>query len=350
MRPGSAGGRADGVGPSRPRPGDKSVAGGRRELGPAPSTPGEKWALAALALLLGVTILWWAFALWPVDGDAAPVLERARAVCFGTDPATGLPDATGWALLLGQPLLMGSFLLLVWGQAVRTALARLAGGGRGRAVLASAATVVLLGITLAGWRVTTAMAGSPAWMAEDALDDAVAAAVRPRLDREAPALELVSHRGEEFSLDQLRGGPVLLTFAYGHCVTICPLVVRNALEASVQSDEDPAVVVVTLDPWRDTPSRLPGVAERWDLTGEDHWLLGGEPDRVGAVLDAWGVPRTRDERTGEITHPALTFVLDSHGLIAFASRGSVESLVGLLERVNADPGTPPRSARPPSGP
>ena len=48
---------------------------------------------------------------------------------------------------------------------------------------------------------------------------------------------------------RFRGRPVLVTFAYAHCDTICPLVVGDVLAAQRQlTDRSPAVVVVTLDP------------------------------------------------------------------------------------------------------
>jgi protein SCO1 len=223
--------------------------------------------------------------------------------------------------------------MVVWGGTVRRALGRLARRDGGRVALAGAVTLVLVGLTLTGVRVSSATAAAPSWDAPGALDESVAASVRPRLDQPAPVLELVSHRGGTFSLEDLAGRPALVTFAYGHCATICPLVVRNALEAARSSDRNPAVVVVTLDPWRDTPSRLPGIAEGWELDGDGRWLLGGDPETVEAALDAWNVARDRDLRTGEITHPALTYVLDEEGRIAFASRGATETLVALLERL-----------------
>ena len=55
-------------------------------------------------------------------------------------------------------------------------------------------------------------------------------------------------------------------------------------------------------------------------------------DDVDRVLDAWGVARRRDDRTGDVVHPPLFFVLDAGGRIAYASTGGVEALVELLGR------------------
>ena len=66
-------------------------------------------------------------------------------------------------------------------------------------------------------------------------------------------------------------------------------------------------MVVTLDPWRDTPARLHHLATHWDVA-EDGFLLSGEVDAVNRVLDDWNVARQRDLQTGDVTHPPLVYV------------------------------------------
>ena len=55
---------------------------------------------------------------------------------------------------------------------------------------------------------------------------------------------------------------------------------------------------------------------------------------VEAALDAWEVPRRRNERTGEVTHPSLVYVIDEEGRIAYASTGGVAALVSLVQRLD----------------
>jgi protein SCO1/2 len=159
----------------------------------------------------------------------------------------------------------------------------------------------------------------------------------PRLDRAAPALGLVDQRGARLEAEHLRGRPALVTFAFAHCEAVCPAVVRQVVAAQQRLRSEsgaagvPRVVVVTLDPWRDTPSRLPALAESYAL-GADGFVLSGAVDEVNALLDRWGVARGRDAQTGEIAHPPLVYVLDAEGRIAFASTGGTEALVELLGR------------------
>ena len=305
-----------------PAPGSTTPSGSRR---------GGVWALWAMALLLVITVAWWALALWPVAGGGPEWLERTRAVCFNTTE-TGLPDVSGWLLLVGQPLGMFGFLFVGWRDGVRSALRILLGSASGRAALAATALLVLTGLGAAGVRVARAEAATAP---PELPATAVPAETYPRLDRAPGPLGLVDQSGRQITLEALQGRPVLVTFAFGHCKTICPVVVEASLEARDRlagTGVSPVVVVVTLDPWRDTPSRLPHLAEKWSLEGDAH-VLSGEVHEVEAALDAWNVARERDPATGDVVHPALVYVLDREGRIAFASTGRPADLVTLVERL-----------------
>jgi len=285
----------------------------------------QRWALLALAAIGAVTVAWWALALWPVPGDPE-WLTRARAVCFNTGP-DGMPDVSGWILLIGQPLGMILFLLVVWPKPVFGGLSTLASRSSGRLALLGAAVVLVAGMFGVSLRVGQASARAT----PPVLADLVPAADVPRLDRPAAELGLVNQRGENVELSDLAGGPAIVTFAFGHCADICPMVVRGALLAREQASVP--LVVVTLDPWRDTPARLRELADRWELGHSDH-ILSGSVEEVEAVLDAWNVARQRDPSTGDIAHPALVYVLDGAGTIAFATvAAGPETLAQLVGRI-----------------
>ena len=96
---------------------------------------------------------------------------------------------------------------------------------------------------------------------------------------------------------------------------------------------EPAVLIVTLDPWRDPPSRLPALAKSWGLPDTDAYVLSGDVATVNATLDDWEVPRSRDQQTGEVTHPSLLYVVDATGRMAYAYAGGVDAIVSLLQRL-----------------
>lgn len=282
------------------------------------STGGSRGNLPLLALyaIVLTTIGWWALALWPA-AEAPAWLARTRALCFGAAP-DGLPDAGGWILLIGQPLGMIGVLLAVWGEEVRAALRRMRGRLAGRLALAGTAIVLLTGASLALDRVRASGA--------EPFDPLARGAPLTRIDDPAPALSLVDQHGDTVAMAEFAGRPVLVTFAFAHCQTVCPLVVHEALEAQrAAADHRPAVVIVTLDPWRDTPARLPAIAAGWEL-GEDARVLSGDVAAVERVLSNWRIPRIRNEATGDLSHPAMVYVVSPAGRIAYALSGGVAAL------------------------
>ena len=269
------------------------------------------YPLAALGFILVATIAWWALALWPLP-DAPPAwLARTREVCFGA-VHNGLPTAAGWMALILEPLTLVGALLVVWGAEVREGLRLLWAGSMGRGIMAVAVLTVTGGLTLAAGRVLAAATGGEPF-------DSSAAATTPR-SGPPPPLALVDQSGAGFSWARLAGRPAVVGFAYAHCATVCPTLVHD-LVAARGGAASPALVLVTLDPRRDTPSRLASVANEWGLAAGD-FLLGGEVAEVEAAIDQWGIPWQRDSLTGEIAHGTQLFVIGPDGRMEWVVGGA----------------------------
>lgn len=283
------------------------------------------WARIALAGVLAVTAAWWALALWPLPATAPEWLSRTRAVCFGTT-ASGLPDVQGWMLLFLQPALMLGQVGAIWGRDLVAEARRLAGSGPGRLAIAGLAVAFLAGAGAAGARVRTATA-----VAARVAEASPAEPGWTRVDRAAPPLELVGAGGSPVRIADLRGRPVLVAFAFAHCRTACPRLVHEVLAAQ-QTVDDSAVIVVTLDPWRDTPSRLESIEERWGMS-ENARMASGPVPEVEAVLDAWGIERSRDPRSGDLAHVPRVFVVDREGNLAYEADADAGLLADLARRL-----------------
>ena len=288
--------------------------------------PRETAALGALGFIVAVTAIWWALALWPVPGEVPDWLARTRAFCFGAAPH-GLPSPSGWLLLIGEPVAMLIALLIIAGSAVPAAFRVLAAHRLGQTALATAGLLTCTGLTAAGVRV--ARATNPAGQLLEAVAKPEAA---ERLNAVAPPLMLRDQRGEVITLDQFRGRVVLVAFAFGHCETVCPAVVAEVLRARDRLAEPPAVLIVTLDPWRDTPTRLPDIAARWHLYG-DAFLLGGGIADVERALDAWKIPRTRDDQTGDVTHATPVYVVGRDGHLAYRAGPFADAIAEVARRL-----------------
>lgn len=241
-------------------------------------------------------------------------VAAARAACFGSTP-TGLPELHGWMLLVLAPSMLLASLLTMFREEATDGWRWLTGPGAGR-VLGIALVVLAMGPALwAGTRVERALRlerVSYEPEIREPLPDGY-----PRLARPVPEFRLVDQTGKAFDHAMLQGTPTILTFVFAHCQTVCPLLVDRAREAAdVLGPGQVQIVLLTLDPWRDSPASLPGLAEQWRLQPPTR-LLSGDPGEVDRVLDAFQVARERNEQNGDVNHPPLLYIVDATGQITY---------------------------------
>jgi protein SCO1/2 len=217
---------------------------------------------------------------------------------------------------------------VVWGGALKEGFRAALVRPLGRVVLGGTALAVVTGIGAAA-RLVAQVQGEPFTVRTAA--DVRAEVAAGRVNDPVPEFRLVDQHGDSVTMDRFQGRPVIVTFGYGHCETVCPLTVHAARAAAGRLSGGGAVLlVVTLDPWRDTPERLGSVARQWEL-GEGMYLLGGDVAAVERALSAWRVPRVRNMATGDLSHPALVYVVSPAGRIAYALGPDTEAIVAAVE-------------------
>ena len=133
----------------------------------------------------------------------------------------------------------------------------------------------------------------------------------------APPLGLESTTGGTLDLDSLEGKIVVMYFGYTHCPDVCPLTLaalNDALEQLGSGAEDVQVMMITVDPARDT---LPLLDEYLRYFNETFIGLTGSLEDIGRVATAYGVFFAADEgdaTTGyTVAHNASLMVIDKHG-------------------------------------
>ena len=133
----------------------------------------------------------------------------------------------------------------------------------------------------------------------------------------APALSLTDQNGQPFSLDQQRGKAVLLYFGYTHCPDYCPTTLSDFV--SVKQDlgekaDDVRFVLVTVDPDRDTPSRM---AEYLKFFDPSFIGLSGSDDQLAGVERAYGIFAQKQSSSSAlgylVSHSTQVFVIDPDG-------------------------------------
>jgi protein SCO1/2 len=137
---------------------------------------------------------------------------------------------------------------------------------------------------------------------------------------------LTDQHGAELALGALRGQPVLVTMFYSSCTSICPMLIGQLQR--IEAALDPAhrartrVLLISLDPERDTVDRLAELARRHGVD-DRRWSFTrtSEPSvREAAALLGIRYRRTDD---GEISHSPVISLLDRDGVLVTRVEGAL---------------------------
>lgn len=256
--------------------------------------------------------LWW-LALYQPPANSPAWLARAQAVCFGTNE-NGLPDTYGWMLLVLAPLSFLAAILVVMGKEFIVGIRLVSRSSIGKVLLFCFAGASLLESAWVFGRIQNGLAiAATSFGTPDSIDFPES---YPTLNQVMPDFKLQDQHGTILSPTAVAGNVVILTFAFAHCTTVCPALIQVSLATLKELPQSQVkLLIVTLDPWRDTPASLPTLANKWQLPENAH-ILSGEVAAVQKVLEDFHVARTRDEKTGDVIHPALVYLVQPDGTIA----------------------------------
>ena len=134
----------------------------------------------------------------------------------------------------------------------------------------------------------------------------------PAKVRQAPPFRLVDQRGRWVSLTTVHGKKVLLTFLDSRCKGMCPLEGKElaAVGRGRAPAERPVLLVVSVDPWADTPQseRVFAARARWQFRW--HWLNGSER----ALRAVWRKYLIAVKPTqADVSHSAALYLIDGDG-------------------------------------
>ena len=141
--------------------------------------------------------------------------------------------------------------------------------------------------------------------------------------------------GQPVAWSSLRGQPRVVSMFYTNCHLMCPLIIENAksLQKQLTSAERKrlGVVMVSLDPARDTPSAMQDVAQRHRVPDGWQFLTPADNDvrAIASVLDV----RYRVREDGSINHTSVLVLLDAEGRVR--ARSEVQGVAADPEMVAA---------------
>jgi len=155
--------------------------------------------------------------------------------------------------------------------------------------------------------------------------------------RTAPDVALTTASGREFRLSHHRGEVVAIVFGYTLCPDVCPMTLAGLAEVRTRLGRDAdavRVVFVTLDPERDTTSRVSAYVGAFDPT---FVALTGTPRALAQVRDAYGVRASRNGPPGagyRVDHSSFVFVVDRAGRMRFMFPAGI-SVEDMLDGITA---------------
>ena len=124
--------------------------------------------------------------------------------------------------------------------------------------------------------------------------------------------------GKAFTLAQRRGGVQLVTMFYSSCPYACPLIIDtgkgidHALGAAERAKL--RVLLLSLDPARDTPAKLSALATKRKIDRARWTLATTDAGGVRQTAAALGI-RYRQLANGEFNHSSVMILLDADGRI-----------------------------------
>lgn len=142
--------------------------------------------------------------------------------------------------------------------------------------------------------------------------------------RPLPDVDLTDQDGDLLDAAALRSHWTLVFFGFTHCPDVCPTTLATLAQARRQLadlplQEQPRVLLVSVDPERDDAERLGSYVRFFD---PDFIGATGTPEQVAAAAAAFGVPYAKVPLPGggyTMDHGSGVFVVGPPGLVAYSS-------------------------------
>jgi protein SCO1/2 len=136
--------------------------------------------------------------------------------------------------------------------------------------------------------------------------------------RPVPAFELVDHDGKPFTNARLSDRWTLAFFGFTHCPDVCPTTLHTLARAAAILEESPdtqqpAIIMISVDPERDTADKLREYVPYFDPT-----FVGvtGSREAIDSLTASLGVAHAkiyRDDGEYTVDHSAAIFLIGPDG-------------------------------------
>jgi protein SCO1 len=149
---------------------------------------------------------------------------------------------------------------------------------------------------------------------------------------------LIDQNGKPVSDTDLKGKWQLVFFGYTHCPDACPTALNElalALDKLGDKRGEVGIVLITVDPERDTPEVLKSYVQSFDAPIV---ALTGSPGQVAQAAKAYRVyyaKRPRPDGGYDMDHSAVIYVMDPKGRFTatFTPDSSVDTIAERLQKL-----------------
>lgn len=129
---------------------------------------------------------------------------------------------------------------------------------------------------------------------------------------------LRDQNGHLLTQRSIRSHVAAITFLDAHCTSACPVTGREL--ALTQRDLGGApspllIVIIDVDPWKDTPAAERAFVHKVGLVGNWHWLSGSR-SQLAHTWRVWGTEVQRTRR--DIIHTSAVYLADQKGFVRVA--------------------------------
>jgi protein SCO1/2 len=149
-----------------------------------------------------------------------------------------------------------------------------------------------------------------------------------RIYKEAPGFELTDQNNNRVSLSDFRGKLVLISWGFTNCPDICPLILSKLSTVKKElgdHSDNVQVLFITIDPERDTPSRLKSYIPSFN---NSFIGLTGTPEEIKQVVKAYNaffIKHPEVYGRGEfdtwdsyqMSHTTNIYLIDKYGRLLF---------------------------------
>jgi protein SCO1 len=146
-----------------------------------------------------------------------------------------------------------------------------------------------------------------------------------------------TQNNENLKLTHFRNKIIVAAMVFTHCESACPRIVADMqrIESSLSVKELQQVIflLISMDPERDTPTRLSEFAEEHKLNS-DWTLICSNEDATMEIANVLGVKVKKLETSG-FDHSNIIHVLDREGVIVYQLNGFAVEQEGTLKAIRS---------------